>query len=39
MTSAATQSGILVDIIQEWNRYSVFKDFDREPIQGTARAS
>jgi hypothetical protein len=26
--------GILVDIIQEWNRYSVFKDLDREPIQG-----
>jgi hypothetical protein len=26
--------GILVDIIQEWNRYSVFKGLDREPIQG-----
>ncbi|MCG2639419.1 MULTISPECIES: hypothetical protein [Bradyrhizobium] len=28
--------GILVDVIQEWNRYSVFKrlDVDREPIQG-----
>jgi hypothetical protein len=26
--------GILVDVIQEWNRYSVFKDLDREPIQG-----
>ena len=26
--------GILVDIIQEWNWYSVFKDFDREPIPG-----
>jgi hypothetical protein len=26
--------GILVDIIQEWNRYSVFKALDREPIQG-----
>jgi hypothetical protein len=27
--------GILVDIIQEWNQYSVFKDLGREPIQGT----
>jgi hypothetical protein len=26
--------GILVDIIQEWNRYSVFKALAREPIQG-----
>lgn len=26
--------GILVDVIQEWNRYSVFKALDREPIQG-----
>ena len=26
--------GILVDIIQEWNRYSVFKKLDTEPIQG-----
>lgn len=28
--------GILVDIMQEWNRYSVFKSLDRErePIQG-----
>jgi len=26
--------GILVDIIQEWNRYSVFKKLDSEPIQG-----
>jgi hypothetical protein len=26
--------GIMVDVIQEWNRYSVFKDLDREPIQG-----
>jgi hypothetical protein len=26
--------GILVDIVQEWNRYSVFKMLDREPIQG-----
>jgi hypothetical protein len=26
--------GILVDIVQEWNRYSVFKEPDREPIQG-----
>lgn len=26
--------GILVDIMQEWNRYSVFKDLEREPIQG-----
>lgn len=27
--------GILVDIIQEWDRYFVFKDLDREPLQGT----
>jgi hypothetical protein len=26
--------GIMVDIIQEWDRYSVFKKLDREPIQG-----
>jgi hypothetical protein len=26
--------GIMVDIIQEWNRYSVFKKLDSEPIQG-----
>ncbi len=26
--------GIMVDIIQEWNRYSIFKALDREPIQG-----
>jgi len=26
--------GILVDIIQEWNRYSVFKKLAGEPIQG-----
>lgn len=26
--------GILVDVIQEWNRYSVFKALDREPVQG-----
>jgi hypothetical protein len=26
--------GVLVDIIQEWDRYSVFKSIDREPIQG-----
>jgi hypothetical protein len=26
--------GILVDVVQEWNRHSVFKDLDREPIQG-----
>ena len=26
--------GILVDIIQEWNRYSVKKRLDSEPIQG-----
>jgi hypothetical protein len=27
--------GVLVDIIQEWDRYSVFKAPDREPIQGS----
>jgi hypothetical protein len=27
--------GVIVDIIQEWDRYSVFKKLDREPIQGT----
>ncbi len=27
--------GVLVDIIQEWDRYSVFKALDSEPIQGT----
>jgi hypothetical protein len=26
--------GIIVDIVQEWNRYSVFKSLDSEPIQG-----
>jgi hypothetical protein len=26
--------GVMVDIIQEWDRYAVFKDLDREPIQG-----
>jgi hypothetical protein len=29
-----TYLGVLVDIIQEWNRYSVFKSLDQEPIQG-----
>jgi hypothetical protein len=27
--------GVLVDILQEWDRYSVFKSLDSEPIQGT----
>jgi hypothetical protein len=27
--------GVIVDVIQEWDRYSVFKKLDREPIQGT----
>jgi hypothetical protein len=29
-----TYLGVLVDIMQEWNRYSVFKSLDQEPIQG-----
>jgi hypothetical protein len=27
--------GVLVDVIEEWDRYSVFKVLDGEPIQGT----
>lgn len=27
--------GILVDVLEEWDRYSVFKGLNREPIQGT----
>jgi hypothetical protein len=27
--------GILVDTVEEWDRYSVFKSLDQEPIQGT----
>ena len=27
--------GVLVDVLQEWDRYSVFKDLDREPVQGS----
>jgi hypothetical protein len=27
--------GVLVDILEEWDRYSVFKALDAEPIQGT----
>jgi hypothetical protein len=26
--------GVLVDILEEWDRYSVFKTLDSEPIQG-----
>jgi hypothetical protein len=27
--------GVLVDVLEEWDRYSVFKALDAEPIQGT----
>ena len=30
--------GILVDILQEWNRYSVFKRLDREPTDSRNRS-
>jgi hypothetical protein len=26
---------VLVDVVEEWDRYSVFKVLDAEPIQGT----